>query len=238
MYSNNHDYVFGNLIHDPTKNFISADVRSEFFKAAIRFIDYELIEGDIFEFGVYSGRSLALLSYFHELSKRSIHKINFTRNIVGFDSFEGLPETDGHPRWKKNLFNVNHSSHPLSKLGDKITDQTVYELFKLFSLQSPILQIGTFDKTVTHDNMAKFNKAALIHIDCDIYQSTKTVLDGIVNHLQEGTLLLFDDWFHFKGNKDKGEQKAFFEFMATSQWDFIEYQTYATFGKSFITTYK
>ena len=67
---------------------IDFDVRSSFFKTAIRFIDYELIEGDILEFGVYTGRSLALLSYFHQKSKESIHKVNFNRQIIGFDSFE------------------------------------------------------------------------------------------------------------------------------------------------------
>jgi hypothetical protein len=65
------------------------------------------------------------------------------------------------------------------------------------------------------------------------------VLDGITPVLQEGTLLIFDDWFNFKGNKNKGEQKAFYEYFGSQNvWDYVEYQTYATFGKSFVVTNK
>jgi hypothetical protein len=218
---------------------IDFDVRSTFFKTAIRFIDYELIEGDIFEFGVYTGRSLALLSYFHEKSKESIHKLSFDRKIVGFDSFEGLPDSDNHPRWKKNMFNINHSYHPFSKIGDKVSADTIYSLFKNYSLPTPNIEIGEYSVTLSKLIPVKYKKAALIHIDCDLYMSTKIVLDNISPTLQEGTLLVFDDWFNFKGNKNKGEQKAFYEFFTNqTKWDFIEYQTYATFGKSFIVTNK
>jgi O-methyltransferase len=213
------------------------DVRSSFFKTAIRFIDYELIEGDIFEFGVYTGRSLALLSYFHEKSKQSIHKIDFNRNIVGFDSFDGLPESDNHPRWKKNMFGVNHSYHPTCKIGDKVTPDTIYHLFETYNLPKPNIEVGDFSHTIDYVIPSKYKKAAMVHIDCDLYESTKMVLNKISPIIQEGTLLVFDDWFNFKGNKNKGEQKAFYEyFNGQIKWNYIEYQTYATFGKSFIIT--
>lgn len=213
------------------------DVRSSFFKTAIRFIDYELIEGDIFEFGVYTGRSLALLSHFHEKSKQSIHKIDFNRNIVGFDSFDGLPESDNHPRWKKNMFGINHSYHPTCKIGDKVTPETIYHLFETYNLPKPNIEVGDFSYTLDCVIPSKYKKAALVHIDCDLYESTKIVLNKISPIIQEGTLLIFDDWFNFKGNKDKGEQKAFYEYFNNqNKWGYIEYQTYATFGKSFIIT--
>ena len=218
---------------------IDFDVRSTFFKTAIRFIDYELIEGDIFEFGVYTGRSLALLSYFHEKSKESIHKLNFNRKIVGFDSFEGLPDSDNHPRWKKNMFGVNHSYHPMCKIGDKVTYDTIYNLFENYNLPKPNIEVGDFSNTINTLIPLKYQKAALIHIDCDLYMSTKMALDGITPRLQEGTLLVFDDWFNFKANKNKGEQKAFYEYFGNQTiWDYVEYQNYATFGKSFIVTNK
>lgn len=217
---------------------IKFDIRSIFFKTAIRFIDYELIRGDILEFGIYTGRSLALLSYYHELSKKDIHKINFKRNIVGYDSFKGLPGSDDHPRWHKNMFSNNHSYHPFCKLGEKVTDHTTYKLFEYYKLPKPIIEVGDFNATIPKTINIKYKKAALIHIDCDLYKSTKYILYSMESILQEGTLLLFDDWFNFKGNKNKGEQKAFYEFFNNSKWSYIEYQTYATFGKSFIITMK
>jgi O-methyltransferase len=176
---------------------IDFDIRSSFFKTAIRFIDYELVEGDILEFGVYTGRSLALLSYYHEKSKDSIHKINFDRKIVGFDSFEGLPDSDDHPRWKKNMFGVNHSYHPLCKIGEKVTPDTIYNLFENYTLPKPNIEVGDFETTIDKTVPIKYKKAALVHIDCDLYTSTKIVLNKIDSIIQEGTLLLFDDWFNF-----------------------------------------
>ena len=44
---------------------LKLDIRTDAFKKCIRFINYELVDGDILEFGVYSGRSLAALSYYN-----------------------------------------------------------------------------------------------------------------------------------------------------------------------------
>ncbi len=45
---------------------ILSDVRANAFNTTLRFSNYEMIEGDICEFGCYTGRSLAALTYFHE----------------------------------------------------------------------------------------------------------------------------------------------------------------------------
>ena len=212
---------------------IDFDIRHTIFQNATRFVDYELIDGDIFEFGVYTGRSLALLSYYHELNKKSIHRIPFTRKVIGFDSFNGLPDSGGHPRWKRNLFGINHSFHPICKIGEIVTEKVIFDLFNGCLLPPPIIESGEFSS----DMMQKYKKAAIIHIDCDLYESTKLVLSGMYHTLQEGTIILFDDWFNFKGNRNKGEQKAFYEFIKDqNKWIFIEYQKYATFGNSFIVS--
>lgn len=216
---------------------IDFDIRHQMFRSATRFIDYELVPGDIFEFGVYTGRSLALLSYFHEVNKKGIHKVDLNRRVVGLDSFEGLPSAEDHPRWKQNMFRVNHSFHPICKEGDKVTEKTILDLFDSYNLPDPEIELGSFTDVLPNVIGTKYKQSALIHIDCDLYESTKTVLKFMEPTFQEGTVLLFDDWFNFKGNKLKGEQRAFNEFLQTqSKWSAIEYQTYATFGKSFIIT--
>lgn len=214
---------------------IASDIRWPIFRNALRFVDYELVEGDVLEFGVYTGRSLVLLAHAHELNKNGIHKIGFNRRIVGFDSFEGMPDGGGHPRWKKGMFRTNHSGHPFCKIGENVTPSVVRSFFKEYGLLPPFLETGTFEKTLPAVIGTKYTKAAVIHIDCDLYDATKTVLLGIHEILQEGAVVLFDDWFNFRGRKDKGEQRAFSEY-STSQrrWLFVEYQNYATFGKSFV----
>jgi len=220
---------------DSISQLIDFDIRHSMFRNATRFVDYELVPGDIFEFGVYTGRSLALLAHYHEVNKKSIHQIDFLRRLVGFDSFEGLPGGDGHPRWKPGMFRVNHSFHPICKPGERVTERVIFALFEQYQLPPPVIEAGEFSEVLPRVIGTKYKQAAVVHVDCDLYESTKTVLFGLQPILQEGTVLLFDDWFNFRGSKEKGEQKAFFEFMASqTRWSFADYQTYATFGKSFI----
>ena len=53
---------------------------------------------------------------------------------------------------------------------------------------------------------------SLLHIDCDIYSSTKTILSGLGTNIVEGTIILFDDLYNYPGFKDH-EFKAFQEFL-------------------------
>jgi hypothetical protein len=56
-------------------------------------------------------------------------------------------------------------------------------------------------------------KAAVIYIDCDLYASAAVVLDFIVPFLQEGTVIVFDDWNCYYANPDRGERRAWREFL-------------------------
>lgn len=55
-------------------------------------------------------------------------------------------------------------------------------------------------------------KAAVIYVDCDLYESTVPVLNFIKDFLQKGTIVVFDDWNCFLGDPDRGERRAFREF--------------------------
>ena len=76
-------------------------------------------------------------------------------------------------------------------------------------------------------------KAAVIYIDCDLYTSTVHVLDFIQDFLQRGTIIVFDDWNCFFGDPNKGERKAFREFLAKNSGlvfeEFIRTNEAATF---------
>jgi len=51
-------------------------------------------------------------------------------------------------------------------------------------------------------------RASLVLIDCDLYESTVPVLAFITDLLDQGTIIIFDDWYRYKGHLDKGEQRA------------------------------
>jgi hypothetical protein len=215
---------------------IESDIRYGAFQKVIRFINYEMVEGDVFEFGVYTGRSLALLQIANEeYLKNSIHKVDFSRDFFGFDSFMGMFKTN-HPRWKDGSFSVNHSWHPTIRVGEQITKNKVIEFFDVLELKPPVLVEGDFEKSKKVFFGSYSKKAALIHIDCDTYENTKVVLANIKDTLQEGTILMFDDWFNYKGNPRMGEARAFNEFRNDlGKFSFVEYFDYGTFCKAFIS---
>src|SRR6202034_4517953 len=56
-------------------------------------------------------------------------------------------------------------------------------------------------------------KASIVLIDCDLYESTVPVLNFVTDFIQTGTVLIFDDWYSYKGRLDRGEAKAFVEWL-------------------------
>ena len=58
----------------------------------------------------------------------------------------------------------------------------------------------------------KIQKARVVLVDCDLKEPTILALNFIKNILQKGTIILFDDYIFYKGDKKKGEYAAFEEF--------------------------
>lgn len=115
------------------------------------------------EFGVYQGRSLRWWS--QNLTAPEAH-------LVGFDSFEGLPED-----WRPGL----GTGHFATGKPPEIPDSRVS------------FRVGWFDETVPtfvppeHDQL-------IINVDSDLYSSAVTVLTWAEPHLKPGTLLYFDEF--------------------------------------------
>lgn len=100
--------------------------------------------------------------------------------VYGFDSFEGLPE-----KWRdgfdKKTFN-RYGKEPKVK-------------------RNVILVKGWFENTLTHFlKHKKDKKVSFLHLDADLYSSTKYVLDVLTasKRFQKGSILLFDELFNFK----------------------------------------
>jgi hypothetical protein len=268
--------------------------------------------------------------------------------IIGFDSFEGLPENN-HPRWPKGIFKDNRShGHPTLEIGERVTPEKILEMFDKCKLPRPYLVKGLFNLTLARSSLSPSVKdvkeeeevketriihpsssspvefylpsqdslfhialanhhhlpslepavliptfsvdtasaalvnsnsfsssatlvnsssppiisssppttsssflssnlafggfrgsvsapCALVHIDCDLYEACLEVLNGIKHLLQQGTLIYFDDWNNYKGDRMKGERRAVKEFLAANPHiEFEDHLTYTAFCKSFI----
>jgi len=130
------------------------------------------------EFGVHRGDSMRIWS---ELL------INPETRLVGFDSFEGLPEDwtaiDG-----KGTFSTG-GQRPV------LADDRVRFVSGWFDATLPAFEVPPHERLI-------------VHLDADLYSSTKTVLDALERHILPGTFLLFDEF-----SDRLHELRAFDEFL-------------------------
>ena len=223
--------ALGTAEASPIRQLMEQDGRWPTFRNAVDYVNFEGIPGVIAECGVFSGVSLALLA-----QAQQWHDHEVRRTIVGFDSFDGLPpSSDEHQRWTRGSFAVNPWPHPVIPPGARVTPDKIRELFRVCGLQAPDLEVGMFAKTLSASVPSKYDRIALLHVDCDLYESTVDVFAGAHAAFQDGTIVLFDDWFLYKGNPHRGEARAFTEFLqAQTQWQAVPYRDYGTCGKAFI----
>jgi hypothetical protein len=172
-------------------------------KKAMLLTAHDDTRGSYLEFGVFTGSSF---NYAMKVNKR-IEKLGYKNmdcEFIGFDSFKGfghIKKDDEHPNYKDHVFAVNEEK--VLKNIEKIAKNQKYRIIK-----------GFYEDTIKNKTAKdlKIDKARIVMIDCDLKEPTRLALEFIKPSIQEGTIILFDDYGFFKGSKDKGECGAFNDF--------------------------
>jgi len=127
-----------------------------------------------------------------------------SRTIHGFDSFEGLPEA-----WSG--FGLGGKSFDVKGRLPRVPGNVA-------------LHRGYFDQSLPQWLNDHPGPAAFVHIDCDLYSSTKTILDLLAPRLANGTVILFDEYFNYPG-WEQHEFKAFQEFVTARgvKYDYLAF---------------
>ena len=164
--------------------------------------------GTCLEFGVFTGWSYML--QVNEILNRYT-----SSKLIGFDSWQGLPEETANvwfpKRHAKGQFKTTKDV-VLKQLGNNIND----ERFKLID--------GFFKDSLTKEIQDSIKDLIYVNIDVDIHSSTIEVLEFIYPILRSGVIIYFDDW---KDPKDKfdgkwGEHLAWEEF--TNKYPTLKYK--------------
>jgi hypothetical protein len=156
------------------------------------------VHGVIMELGVRWGQNLALFESFRGMYE----PYNFSRKVIGFDTFAGFPSvahedgtskiiekgaygvTDNYEKYLDKVLQYHESESPLPHIKK-------YELVK-----------GDASKTVP-EYLAKHQETviALAYFDFDIYEPTKVCLNAIKPYLVKGSVIGFDElnWDVFPG---------------------------------------
>jgi len=112
-----------------------------------------------------------------------------TAEVHGFDSFEGLPED-----WKQGHEKGTFRLDALPQVRPNVR-----------------LHKGWFEDTIPVFRKQHPEKIAFLHLDADLYSSTRTVFELLGNAIVAGTVIVFDEFFNYPGWSE-GEYKAFMEF--------------------------
>lgn len=207
-------------------------------KAALR-VNYDHIAGDYVEFGTYRGRSLA--AAYAALAATFQNRLTNERaalsaeqaaecatqwaamRFIAFDSFQGLPEPKGIDRdsadFRGGQYACTRADVETGLRGSGV------DLKKVEFVE------GWYKDTCVPATKARLGlkAAAICWLDCDLYQSTKEALDFLGGLIVDGTILVFDDWFCYRGSPFRGQQRAFREFQAAMPgWVFHEFQREAS----------
>lgn len=192
---------------------------SEAFRALSSRFNYEPIEqvlhqavdyartirskGDYLEFGLWKGRSFVAA---YHLAK----SIDLNMKFYGFDSFEGLPELSAedqmHEEYKKGEYSCSIEEFRSIMLENDVSKDDV------------TLTEGFYEDSLNEEARTKLplKEAAIIMIDCDLYDSTKLALDFSTPYIRSGTVIIFEDWFCYRNDPNFGEQKAFNEWLVSN----------------------
>lgn len=116
--------------------------------------------------------------------------------VYGFDSFEGLPE-----RWRLGY-----------DTGEFATDA-------LPDVPGAELVVGWFEDTLPGFLKVHPEPVAFLHVDCDLYSSTRTVLELLGPRFVEGTVIAFDEFYNYPGWQDH-EYRAWHEHVEATGLEF------------------
>lgn len=111
--------------------------------------------------------------------------------VIGLDAFLGLPED-----WRAGF--------PAGKFRLKADQAVPY-------MANAMIVPGWFHEALPF--LGNLPDIGLVHIDCDLYSSTVTALEGVVPFIGPGTYVVFDEYHGYSGSEHH-EEKAWKEFCA------------------------
>jgi hypothetical protein len=204
------------------------EATEEMLKNAIDYVHHNKLEGDYLEFGVSVGYSFVAAYHFAQL--RHLKSMKF----YAFDSFEGLPEITGADEQGFREYRKGQFACDIDKFKGTISKKGV-DFSKIGIVP------GWYDKVLNKETKKKLpiTKASIVFMDCGLYESTVPVLNFITDYLQNGTVLIFGDWFCHRGDPNRGQQRAFKEWSKRNpSIRTAEFQKFHWHGNSFIVYQK
>ena len=148
------------------------------------------IHGLIIEFGVRWGQNLALFETFRGLYE----PFNYSRKIIGFDTFEGFPSTNENDGQSEI---IRKGAYPVTEGYEKYLEK----ILNYHEKESPISHIQKYhlikgDATVEIKRFFEQYPETIVafaYFDLDLYEPTVKCLEAIKDHVTKGSVIGFDE---------------------------------------------
>ena len=181
---------------------------------------------DWLEFGVWKGYTAKRIANYRVAHLGYNVSLQQRPALFGFDSFAGLPER-WRTMWVSTKSSRNASGSADAPRRPKLTFKPGYFAVKggapptldgLLSNESIRWVVGWFHETLPRFLAANSSaNVSLLHVDCDLYNSTRAVLRALRagRRLHPGALLVLDEAFGYP-EYQAHELRALWEFLAES----------------------
>lgn len=200
-------------------------VYGDALRRAVEYLVGTRVPGDVLEFGTFLGYTARWLACL-------MRDLDVAGDLWLYDSFEGLPPPSDVDRgsyeagvWVEGAMRVDPDIH--LRIGRSIG--------RLLPPGRVHVVKGYFEHTLPANLPAR--RAALVHVDCDLYASTRFVLSTLLERdlLQDGTVVLFDDFNCNRASPDMGERRALREVLSgQTRWSADPWFSYGWHGQAYL----
>ncbi len=188
----------------------------------------EDVEGDYLEFGVFTGSSFCHSIRCCRKLARLNPKILKTR-FFGFDSFAGfgtLADDEKHPFYTDENFSTSRPQ--VDRRVGGVARGITYRLVPGFFSDSLKAGPGYYG----------IDKSRIVFIDSDTYSSASEALSFCLPTVQQGTFVVLDDHYSYRGSEERGVARAFAEFVEQGKLKVRHVFTYGMGGSVYIVSGK
>jgi hypothetical protein len=211
--------------------------RQRFLSHALFFLRCNNFWGNYLEFGVYEAWTFRQAM----LTAESFGMTGLV--FYAFDSFAGLPETAASDYSAKWGFQTEGGTRAMSEA----------EFLSIVRHDAPHMMSqvrtvpGFFDTSLTTacreqvrtdcsaSNARRDSRAALVNIDCDLFESAVPIFPFIEELIDQGSIIYMDDyWVGYGGSPKEGVALAFREHRERSRFDFVDWGRIGGWGHAFV----
>jgi O-methyltransferase len=212
--------------HQPTPTDLEVYRKLE---GGVEYVCANAVEGDLGEFGTMTGLSASVLA--RALAGEQAYR-GGDRTLHLFDSFEGLPEAVAEADRKAPLVQAGIWAAGTCR---GVSPAELRDMCARFLPASRIaIHAGWFSQTLLA--LPPNTRFALLHVDCDLYQSALDVLMHVFSRglVAEGAAVFFDDWNCNRASRELGERRAWAEAVERFDILYTDSGEYGTAGRKFL----